>query len=62
MAIVASVSLCYATDLSSLLVVATNKVSPLGKFNVSSIVLLSVTPVLHVRALGIICLECKCIP
>ena len=57
MAIVASVSLCYATDLSSLLVVATNKVSPLGKFNVSSIVLLSVTPVLHVRALGIICLE-----
>lgn len=55
-AIVASVSLCYATELSSLLVVGTNKIPSLGKFNVYNIVLLSVIPVLYVRSLGIICL------
>lgn len=62
-AIVASVSLCYATELPSLLVVGTNKISSLGKFNVYNIVLLSVIPVLYVRSLGIICLRVvKCIP
>ena len=52
-AIIASVSLCCATELSSLLVVGTNKISSLGKFNVYNIVLLSVIPVLYVSSLGI---------